>query len=614
MLPSTFSTRFNCADTLPPRGDRTEPLELIVLQDVEGEAGTIDIYRQTEAIVELESVEGMTKVAEKLGPIVSRWVVDGSAAPTATARVKPNHPKVVVHEQIISLRQTSEGWEVDLDCKLEVVEGIVDRIRLETSELWPGPYVVSSGLTEEPLRGEHGELVLLPSSRNQLDLSVSGPLVPKLGGATSVPRIRLKNVEYTKQTNRLVVLPAGPAPAIRWDVLGLTLTDVPSRFLAKVPGLTWNAYEVRQDDFLATIRPSSDVTQVRLADIRLAWNANGECRGVAVFDLEAGDKSSCVLRLPPPWQLISVSMHGVPVSPQRQDEESWSIPLGQTVLPQRLELVFVGQLSLEDSAVASIDAFPKLVDLPVLRTLWTVAGNGEFEVVGAGMPIGREQVAMERLRNVTSLINPANRRPGGSLGEDEAWYRGWLGEWVDARREAGLAVAFAGRAPSVRADLAELEALDAEQRILAEQLGVGATTLREQLRDPSTSRITLGGLWDHAELRIAPKYYFTRDDASPAVLRIESGGRDQSRFAMTPILYVSAILLVLLVAWSTGRLHRWPHLFGVVLGLCWWLWFWPSFVGLLLIAVCLIAAVRSGWRRPRSSGSAIVRLSVSGRS
>ena len=595
------------------KGERSEPLLFIDLQDVEIEAGTVDVYRQTEAIVELDSVEGMTKVAEKLGPIVSRWVVDGLGKPTATAHVKPNRPEVVVREQIISLRQTSEGWQADLDCQLEVKQGIVDKIRVETSEQWPGPYVVSPGITEEPSGEERRELVLRPSSRPQIQFRVSGPLVPKPGGRATVPRIRVRDVEYVEDTNRLIVLPSGPASAIRWEVLGLTAADVPSQFLTRSPGFTWIAYRVQQDDFVATIRPSSDGAQVYLADIRLAWDRDGECRGVAILDVEAGDRNFCVLRLPPPWELIALSNRGVPISPQRHDEESWKVSLGQTVLPQRLELVFRGHFPSVDGGIARIEEFPELVGVPVLRGLWTFTGIDELEVVGAGDSITREKAAMTRLRNVTLLVNSASRKQSSLPREDKTWYRGWLGEWADARREAELAVALAGRSPSARADLAELEALDLEQKEFANQLDSGA--LWEQLAETPTSRITPALLWDQVEFRDQAEYYLTENGVSPSLLQVKSTVMDRRRHvSLAPAMYVAAVLMVLLVAWTTGRLHRWPHLFGVVVGLCWWLWLWPSSVGLVLVATCLLASIRSGWRRPRSSGSAIVRLSVSGRS
>jgi len=49
-------------------------------------------------------------------------------------------------------------------------------------------------------------------------------------------------------------------------------------------------------------------------------------------------------------------------------------------------------------------------------------------------------------------------------------------------------------------------------------------------------------------------------------------------------------------------LSRWPHVLGVVAGLAWWLWLWPSAFGWLIVLASLFCSLRSGWRwsRPRS--------------
>jgi hypothetical protein len=47
---------------------------------------------------------------------------------------------------------------------------------------------------------------------------------------------------------------------------------------------------------------------------------------------------------------------------------------------------------------------------------------------------------------------------------------------------------------------------------------------------------------------------------------------------------------------------------GVTLGILWWLFLWPSVLGLAFIVVCLIASVRSGWKGRRPGGSTIVPL------
>lgn len=606
---------------IPAKGERVESLPRMVLQGVKSNAGTIDVYRQSEVVVELESVEGLTEhgppagvdLDESLGRIISRWVVDGLAPASALVRVGANAPKVVVRQQVTSLRQIQGVWNAAIDCRLEIVDGkgIVDRVCLETSELWPGPYAVTPGMPMG-VHEERRELVLRPPVRNEFEFQISGPVVPKKGGGLSVPRIRLKNVKYAEEAERLVILPTGPAPELRWQVLGLTPADLPSRFVAKFPGIAWIAYRVQKDDYSATLRPDPDEAQIHFADIRLGWSADGECRGAAVYDLDAGDRDSCGLRLPPGFRLVAASNHGVPISPHQKEDGAWIVPLGRTGMPQRLELVYAGRIAPDDRGQARLEISPSLEGFPVSRAVWTVSGTGPYVVVGTTEEVARERVAMERLRNVTAIVHGVNQKRASSREEDAAWYRGWLGEWLNARREAELAVALSPRATSVRADQAALAEFDRAQQAFVQQLGV--TEFWERLLSLPASRVGPGAIWDHTEFGSAPRCFFSSDEASSTVLQVEFLAEESDKpFAASPVLYVSAVLFGLLIAWAIGGLHRWPHSCGVVLGLCWWLWFWPSVVGLLLIGASLYSAMRSGWRRARSSGSVIARPGVAGR-
>ena len=275
-------------------------------------------------------------------------------------------------------------------------------------------------------------------------------------------------------------------------------------------------------------------------------------------------------------------------------------------------MVFTGRLPLSDHGRTVIDDFPELKDLPILQALWTVAGDGTSEVAGALEPLKREQAAIMRLRNVTALIRRAMDRPGSSLATEESWYRRWLGEWTAVRREAENAVALAERVTRIPAARAEMQGLEGARESLVTQLN--ASALWGQIVTSPAWRVDAGILWDHTDQHAVRKHYFSKDGVSPVVLRINSRRANrEAAVATAPIMYVTAVLLVLMITWTTGRLHRWPHTYGVVLGLCWWLWLWPSILGLLLVAVSLSAAVRSGWRRPHPSGSAIVRLSPTGR-
>ena len=57
-------------------------------------------------------------------------------------------------------------------------------------------------------------------------------------------------------------------------------------------------------------------------------------------------------------------------------------------------------------------------------------------------------------------------------------------------------------------------------------------------------------------------------------------------------------------------LHRWPHAVGVLAGVIWWAWLWPSWLGLFIAAGSLLVLFRSGWpgRSLRAEGSTVLRV------
>jgi hypothetical protein len=57
--------------------------------------------------------------------------------------------------------------------------------------------------------------------------------------------------------------------------------------------------------------------------------------------------------------------------------------------------------------------------------------------------------------------------------------------------------------------------------------------------------------------------------------------------------------------------YRWPHACGVLLGIAYWAWLWPSWLGTLIAAASLWLAVRFAWpgRSLRTEASTVLRAS-----
>jgi hypothetical protein len=101
-------------------------------------------------------------------------------------------------------------------------------------------------------------------------------------------------------------------------------------------------------------------------------------------------------------------------------------------------------------------------------------------------------------------------------------------------------------------------------------------------------------------------------DATPVVrcafegradsLQLDSRPAEGSGFFVRLMAAVVLALLACAVAAGaipgrlTAPLQRWPRAAGMVLGLLWWLWLWPSIVGLAIVLGCAIAAARARMR------------------
>ena len=153
---------------------------------------------------------------------------------------------------------------------------------------------------------------------------------------------------------------------------------------------------------------------VRLADIAMTWHADGTCCGAAAFDLEPGGAGECPLQLPDGYELLQVSVEGMPVAPQAVGDRSWRFPLASQRLPQRVEVFFRGALgNVAENDRCTFDA-PALGQWPVRQTLWTIVGPpswpaGEPEDRGRRRPLAAGIVAAEECRRRRSSRPPPSR-------------------------------------------------------------------------------------------------------------------------------------------------------------------------------------------------------------
>jgi hypothetical protein len=513
--------------------------------------------------------------------------------------VKVNRPNANA-KQAISLSKSGEIWHAALDLELNVQHGQLDTIRIDVPASWTGPFRLEPQTPFE-LQDVPGEtrrqLLLRPAVpvAGETKLRIEGPLTLQPGQRARAPEARFVSAANRQE---FFALPAQQdLRTLAWDTRGLKPEPIPEGLIERPAGV--QAYqtfvrageEVRAE--LRSVDPVADDVQVRLADIVVHWNSDGSCYGAAAFDVEPAGRTSCRLAMPPNHRLVNLSIDGRPLSIEPAGNERWTVPLSGARLPQRIEIVYAGHFD-NTLGIPQLVEGPRLIGLPVERTLWTVsgphwAGAGHSDLAEATSALRQNAARHESIAAV--IESAANSLAESSPEETPRWYAPWASYLTTAGRaiEAQIALGMVDDADREAHSNAELIAED--QHFLAERFGVGAVL--DQLSDSPPAATSATAVWrttlkppavaTHAVLLGEnPSFALTYSHQSPGDL----GVRVVQVLVVAVLLLLAAGLIVYtpLVAWASQR----PRAIGVAVGIFWWLFLWPSALGWLIVLASLV--------------------------
>ena len=613
----------------PSRGEI--PLPLVRVEGGESKSLAIELFRQPAVMIEVRGQEagvrgqeaGVREQGSGLGRHHSSFIIHHSSVPKVSLTLSPNRPEISAR-QVTSLRKDGESWEAEVDVRMVVKGGLVDDVCLDVPEEFAGPYKINPAATlqtaelpgSEKGTGARRRLLIRPRAavNGEYHVSVSSPLTLTSGDRVSVPDIVLRRVD---QPARVVVLPTqSQAQPVAWETRGLEETDLPED-LSPPPAArqSFTAYQVVGEHFQAVLRrPDSRAgkPRIHLADVSMAWRADATCHGLATFDLEPAGLSDATLYLPPGYRLVQVSVAEVPAMPIPRDKHHWRIPLGPRRLPQRVEVLFTGTLSGPASDGRQHFAAPKLVDLPVRRTLWTVSSPSHCKPgpTDRASTVTAPEQDLLRLQNVAAMIELAAEAPGEQSKDIIRWYRVWARRLAALRNRVRRQLSEATRTDSAREVRAKLQSIDRQQTRIASRLAAGDVFKQLSAEAPPTT--APDRLWSWTLDRPQPAVRLQFDDEASSIglaYRQQGDGRLHYRLlcaAGLAVLAAGAVVGIRHGFWS-GLLCRWPHTLGVAAGLAWWLWLSPGILGLGIVLVSLVTAVRWGWRSSRPA-SVIVPL------
>jgi hypothetical protein len=601
-------------------------LPQLAIEGGEALSRRVMVYRRPGARVSVVDRSGFDDTAERSAPAASTGERNGGSsfgrlvAALAAARgdasavvsFGPNEPRLTA-VQVASLSYQDDAWQAEIECLLNAENGLVDVLRLEIPAQWTGPFEVTPSAAIELGEGP-------APSRRQLTIrpraAVEGRQILAIRGPYAAAPVAAPDVSLEADAvERFVVLPTRLGTEdLAWMTTRLSPAKLPEPLAASHSTEDCETYRVVGDGPQAVMNPrktSDDVRRVAWADLRLAWQLDGSCLCEATFDLEPAGWLSCPLRVPSGWRLVSATVAGEPVTPLAQGEMAWRLPLASSRLPQRIEVVATGALPMPSlTGVATALDVPGIGDLIAENSLWTFSappGWATLAVDDDAKLVDPLTAELYRLRNVEGLMDLKDDLvrtiPSDELAD---WYRPWAQRLLLGRRKFEQ-LRRLGASPD---DAPELETDDMpgeEAALVAQRLGVGSVL--ESLESAALVAAQPSDLWESLGADRVSKFGFlaARRSARPRFQFAGSRGDDFAPRATAAACVALAGLVLAVLLWARvarDAWRQWPHVWGVVAGVAWWLWLTPSALGWAIVAVSLVSSWRSGWQAAREPAAA----------
>jgi hypothetical protein len=389
---------------VPPARNRVLTLPKLRLAEVKIQNSLVALYRRPDVLIEVAGVAGLPDVKAAAddgqgdwGRPVRSFYADAAATSPVQVTVRANRPRVRA-EQVTRVECEENQWRTTCEIGLRVSAGSLDAVELDVPAAWKDSVQTSPDMpsTFAASSDEWISLTVSPSAAiaGDFKFTLTGP--PVAAARFAVPKVVLKRSDGLR---KYVVLPNSvDHQAVAWSLQNLRRSNAKG----PVPEDTVR-YEVVGEPWQAMLLPprkTAAATRVVQADVRYAWQADGRCLGAAFLDLETAATIDCPLELPPGFELLQLAIDGLPVDATRQlsaagaGEGTWTVPLASQTSTARVEVLFFAESAIPRAPTGWPRRYtfraPKLGDLPVERTAWTIAAPRAFRpaAVDAGRDLG----------------------------------------------------------------------------------------------------------------------------------------------------------------------------------------------------------------------------------
>lgn len=593
---------------------RIVPLEAKVTSE------QIELYRQAGIVVSWDSAQaGMVQNrGDIIAPHGSRHVLtldDPAVAASKALRISARPSRPLVDCMAVTIvEQSNRVWQAQLaiDLRLRPESDPIDALCVNFSQQWLNPLPINF---DAELRlsqygmSQQNQLVIIPAEpiNKSQTLWLSGRIKTQ---PTSIPNIEVRGFDV----QQIIVLPqtAGSEP-LTWQLTGLIpyRSRQINRVIAADELENRKIWRVLDDRFQATLQSNVDFSnqpQIRMIDTRVVCTSQRDFYGMSTIDLEPTGLTSCFVEVPHDVQLEQVSIEGLDVRFESSSDRRWKIPLGPFRLPQRIQLVFRGQLLVLPEIDASTRQFsvPRLLDsegepIPVERTLLEIgASQGLGQARSLDMGPVDDPVALEmfRLKNIAAILETSTSNAQLRDDEKRNWYESWLRRFVSSYHRLD-ALLTSMQSPRDKENRVLLDALLQDQKDLARRSGLNRAfdTIFANSESELTSPQPVGPL--------PSKSHMIRSVSTgqQPPIRIAFQEHDTAywpqRIGLVVCLLGGTVLLVRLLHHPgfASILERFPSLLWLGAGSIWVLWLTPVWLGYLIVLVGVCGLARFAWIR-----------------
>lgn len=540
------------------------------------------------------------------------------AAPSARLRVAPNRPSVEC-VQVATLRGEGADWDLELDSRWRVSDGLVDVLRWKL----PNPQVTLLSV-EPPMPAS---LVPSPDDRlNVLELRARTPLPPeqRVRVRLRVPTAALASLPEVAPLGALKVASYFRLPTqvgvelAEWQTTGLTPAELPS---------AWSADAAAQGQGLATYRVTGTRPRIErrgdsrrptaaaviAAHVQVVAPPAAAWHGLVEWTVVPGNLRHLDFDIPPEARVAAVWLDDVVAPAEPLDGGGLRIPLRGGGWPERVSLLVRGTGRSARGHVAYAVPWPR--ELPVESTTWAVSRPADTTSIAWTAPMAStsDDVRLARLRRMLVELESVDEAPAewrDARPARVAWHAAWRTRWDEEARSLARELDAAPASTSLEARRAELVALGVRVAKAEQRLGVADESAAAWSLPPSAAEVD----WLRHSRVEWPTFYAAVDGPLPE-LQLPAPAVAAGPWGRWLGVAVALALLLAARRWglATDWLRRWPHAVGVAAGLVWWLALEPSFVGWVIVALTLLAGYFPAVRAARDAASTVVRLSIQGR-